>query len=252
VISRQIRMLGLSALAVFAVSVVVSASASAHTYVVCKEGGTEKFTEHLCSTKGETGKWSWAAVTGAETFKVEGTSGVIKLENEAFGKALIECKKDSFTGEITAGGVGSGANTFSECAWYEIGTERHKNHISSCTIPNLFFNVTDKLVSGEGFGTEEEFNATGAEGTFVEFKVEGAGCILKGVYKLKQTEVEILPAKQIFKGEVCALPEAAVGKVEHEIVCSSSGSHLTFNGRPAGLSSTETVKLVSGASWAAE
>jgi hypothetical protein len=250
---RQIRTLGLSMLAVFTVGVVASASASAstHAYFVCKEGGTESFTEHLCATKGETGKWSWAKVEGAETVKVEGTSGISKLAGEIAGeKVSIECSKDTFTGEIGAtglekGGNGKGEYKFSECTLHEITKRRQNVNLSSvCTVANISFNVTDKLITGHNNASEyveDEFDPTGAEGVFVEIKITRATCALKGTYKVAGSP-----------GQVCAFPEATIGKVEHEIVCSSSGSQLKLNGNPAGLFSTETVKLSSGASWAAE
>jgi hypothetical protein len=258
---RQIRILGLSTLAVFAVGVIMSASASAHGYFVCKEGGTEKYTEHLCTTKGETGKWSWIEMKGSETAKVEGTSGTSKLEGEVANiKVVIECKKDTFTGEIgeksfSRGPDGKGEYTFSECGISEIGkTSRADTLLTHCTIPSIVFKVTDKVITGQGYGTEEEFNSkSGVEELFTTVKIEGASCILEGQYKLEDpegSEVEI--GAQISVGQVCALPEADIGKVEHEIVCPQSGSHLTFDAKPASLSSTEKVKLTSGASWAVE
>ena len=258
---RQIRMLGLSVLAVLAVGVVVSASASAHAYFVCKEGGTEKFTEHLCAAKGETGKWSWEEVNGTYGFKVEGTSGTSKLESEVAGQGLsINCEKGSFIGEIGKGstrGKGEGEYTFSECKVYAAYVEtkgRELKLLTTCTVPNISFNVIEHLVSGQGSGTEDEFRSdSGVEGLFVKVKLQGPECALKGTYNLedsKGAEVEI--GGQAFGGMVCALPEAAVGKVEHEVVCPSTGSHLTFNAKPASFFSTDIVKLVGGASWAAE
>jgi hypothetical protein len=249
-VTRQIRTLGLSMLAVLTVGVVASASASAHAYFVCKEGGTEKFTEHLCETKGETGKSSWAKVEGAEELKVEGTSGVSKLTGEISGvKVSIECNKDTFAGEIGGtglekGGNGKGEYKFSECKLHEITKGRQNSNLPGCTVPTIALSVTDKLITGDNGVSEyveDEFDPTGAEGLFVEFKITGATCALKGIFKVAGSP-----------GQVCALPEANIGKVEHEIVCSSSGSQLKLNGNPAGLFSTETVKVSSGASWAAE
>jgi hypothetical protein len=260
-VTRQIRMLGLSALAAVAVGVVVSASASAHAYFVCMEGGTEKFTEHLCAAKGETGKWSWTEANGTYGFKVEGTSGTSKLEGEVAGDQLsINCGKDSFIGEIGKGstrGKGEGEYTFSECKAYVGYAEtkgRESKLLTACVIPTISFKVIEQLVTGQGSGVEDEFRSnSGVEGLLVKVKLQGAECALKGTYNLeddKGAEVEI--GGQAFGGMVCALPEAAVGKVEHEVVCPSTGSHLTFNAKPASFFSTETAKLAGGASWAAE
>jgi hypothetical protein len=256
--SNRIRVLLVSLLAVFAVSAVASGSASAaHGYWVCREGGTEKYTEHLCKTKSETGKWSYLPVELTEKYKVKGTSGVSKLESEVLGaKIIIECKKDTLTGEIEKEGKSTGEITFSECSLFE-NKAYIKTALTACTVPNIVFKYTDKLVTGQGpgpetWGPEDEFNSTGAEETFVEIKLEGASCALKGTYKAKQAEVEILPAKQKFKGQICQLPEAGIGLVKHEVSCSSSGSHLTFASKPAYFFSTEQVELENGWTWGAE
>jgi hypothetical protein len=254
---RQIRMLGLSVLAAFAVGVMLSASASAHTYVVCKSlgAGKGKYESHECKKEGGKDEWEWKEIAGAETFPVEVTSSTVKLEGEMFGggvKTIMECRLAA-KGELAAGGAGTGENTLSECQLYEVGKEHHKNALGAglCSV-GFSFDVTDKVITGQGSGAEVEFNSTAAEKTFAEFKISGASCALRGAYKLKETEVEILPAKQIVAGMVCALPEAAVGKVEHEVVCSSTGSHLTLGGAATSFANTETIKLSDGASWAVE
>jgi hypothetical protein len=253
---RQIKTLGLGVLAVFAVGAVMSASASAHAFVVCREGGTTKYQNNLCAKKVETGKFSFLPVEGAEKYKVEDTSSTIKLEGEFFGgelKTIMECKL-VFSGEIVAGGIGKGEDTLSECKLYELTKERKENLLTGvdCTIPNTLFNVEDKVVTGQGSGPEEEINSTGGEKTFAQIDVSGGSCPLRGDYELKESEVEILPSKQIAAGMVCSLPEAGVGKVEHEIVCSGTGSHLRMSGVAASFVTTETVKLSDGASWAVE
>jgi hypothetical protein len=250
---RQIRTLGLGVLAVLAVGVAMSASASAHEFFVCREGGTTKYENDLCAKKTETGKFSFLPVEGAEKYTVEGTSGTAKLETKhIYGIGIgevIECNKDVFAGEITAEGVGKGESRFSECKWYEVSKERGKKLISGCTVPNLTFDVTDKLITGQDSGVEDEFTPQSGE-AFVKYEIDG--CALEGSYELKESETEILPAKQKLKGMDCALPEAAAGKVEHEIVCTSSGDHLSFQANPASFYSTEAVKLASGVPWAAE
>jgi hypothetical protein len=241
----QIKTWGLGVLAVFAVGMAVSASASAHAYFVCKEGGTEKFTEHLCSAEGATGKWSFAELKGTET-KIEGTSGPLKLETNLFGfKSVIECKKGEYTGLPEVGGEGAGKTTpwFFECALYQRNAERHKVLAHGCSVGTVFLSLKDKLVTGEGgFGTEEEFSAEAGK-DFGVLTISGSECVWRGEYKLSQGE------KPAF---VCALPEAAVGKAEHEIVCSSSSSNFSLGSNSAVLYDTQKVKLVGGASWAAE
>jgi hypothetical protein len=265
--SHRIRVLLGCVLAAFAISAVAAGSASAaHGWWACKEKAGEgieppvKYDNHLCNSKEKPlkeRKWEWKPVEAAEVFKIEGTSGVSKLESEVAGvKILIECKKDTFKGEIEKEGKNKGEVTFSECSLFEV-TKYIKVPLAVCTVPNIVFKFTTQLVTGQGagpatWGPEDEFNSTEAEETFVTIKIEGASCALKGSYKAKQAEVEIKPAAQKFKGQVCAMPEAGVGKLEHEIVCTSSGSHITFGGKPAYFTSTDTVKLENGWWWGAE
>jgi len=243
-----------SLLAVFAVGAVASSSASAHEFKVCQEKGAEEYTEHLCSTKAAGGKWSFEPIAAGNSFEVEGTSGVSKLEGEIAGvKVIIECEKDVFTGSIEPAGKTKGKVIFEGCKLYEV--KKNVKTLLACTVKNIEFTFTDKLVTGQGpgpaaWGPEDEFNSTEAEETFVKITI--TGCALESSNKVKQVTVEILPAKQKFAGQVCQLPEAAVGKVEHEISCSSSGSHLEFGGKPAYFFSNEKVKLVNKWAWAAE
>jgi len=228
--TNRIKVLWVSLLAVFAIGAVASTAASAHEYQYFPAPA-----------------------------KVTGTSGISKLEGEVAGvKTIIECKKDTFTGELEEKGKSKGEITFSECSLFE-DTSHVKTALTKCTVPNIVFKFTDKLVRGQGlgpteWGPEDEFNSTLAEEVFVEIKITGSECALKGTYKAKQHEVGVKEGTEEvkYKGQVCALPEAGVEEVEHEIVCTSSGSHLMFNGKPAYFFSTDKVKLESGAKWAAE
>lgn len=267
--TNRIRVMFVSLLAVFAVSAVVSSSASAaHGYWVCKEGAASeppvKYDNHECNTQVKPlaeRKWEWLEVKGTEKFSVEGESAASKLEGEVAGlKTIVECKKDKFKGEIEKEGKSKGEITFETCEFFEV-----KNHVktavANCTVPPITFKFIDALVQGQGlgpatWGPEDQFNPETGE-TFVEIKIEGASCVLKGTYKATQHEVAISEGTTTvkYKGQVCALPEAGVGKVVHEIVCTSTGSHLTFNGKAAYFFSTDPVHLVGTAKewgWDAE
>jgi len=263
--SSQIRILFVSMLAVFAISAIASASASAaHGWWVCNKvatAGSGRYTTHECTAEGGGKEWEWKEVAGTEKFKLEGASTASKLEGEVLGnKIIIECPRDTVEeGEIEKEGKSKGKITFFECKSYKVtkgvGKPERVKELLTCVVPNISFKFTDKLVTGQGagpatWGPEDEFNSTGAGEEFVTIDLES--CALESTNKVLQAEVEIKPAAQKFKGQVCALPEAAVGKVTHEVSCSSSGSHLTFGGKPSYFFSTEQVKLENGWAWAAE
>jgi len=247
-VSRQVRLLGLSMLAVSAVGVVMSASASAHAYFVCKEGGTEKYETSLCAKKQETGKFSFLPVEKAETYKVEGkSSGIIEVENmePAFlgnPRTGIECKKDKLVGEIGAGESKRDVFTFEECALYLAQSHRRIAQ-NNCSVPNIpSTDLKSSLITGTGSGPEDEFEPESGT-TMFEITLTGGQCVWAGKYSLT--------GKQS-----CSLPEGFAGKVEHEIVCSPTGSSLDFqavpsNG-PAKLFMDTTVKLSAGSAWGAE
>jgi hypothetical protein len=239
--TNRIRALLVSMLAVFAVSAVAAGSASAHAYIVCKEAGTEKYTEHECKTKSETGKWSWAEVAGAETFETTSESGPTLFESKLSGvRIIIECKKDEDTGIIEKEGKSKKEIiTYKECTIAQV--VKHKKEIlASCkvgtegTIKTVALKNT--LITGKGIGPEVEFEPESGT-TFAEIVI--TGCSLESTTKVT--------GKQI-----CQLPEATVGKVKHEVVCSPSGGELKFGAEPASYYGTETVSLSNGWGWAAE
>lgn len=241
--SSRIRIMLLSLLAVFAISAVAAASASAHEFLVCQETGTEKYTEHLCSTKNETGKWSFAAIAAGKSFEVEGTSGVSKLEGTIGGqKVIIECSTDVTKVTLEPAGATKGTITFSGCKIFSV--TKGKKTLLKCVVNSvgeaaekIKLTFLDVLVTGKGGGPEDEFKPAVAEKPFVEIETSGAECAL--VAKTAVTGTTI-----------CQLPEAEVGLVEHEIECSPSGSSLKLGATAAGFFSAAKVKIVgTGAGW---
>lgn len=227
----KVRLITLGMLAVFAVSAVVSGSASAHRFITNKcvpwtnatiAWETLKKCEEQNPAGGDATKnWQHEEQTKAA---VEGTSGVSKLEGEiAKTPVTIECKKDKFKGTLLTGGLSEGEVTFEECSIPGQGT---------CVVPNIKFKFKDKLIAGP----EDEFEPeTGT--LFVEIKVEV--CALKGSYEVKGTQK-------------CKLPEGEVFKIEHQIECTPAGSSLTLGGKAAKFTSNEHLHEVSGREWAAE
>ena len=207
------------------------------TFWLCREGGTEKYENHLCAKKIEAGKWSFLPVEKAEKYAFEGTSGVSKLEGTLAGlRTIIECKKDEITGELESGGrTKNVVITYKECKLFTVS--KYIKTLTSCTVPNISTSkLNDFLVMGKGVGPEDEFEP--AEGTtFATVTVEG--CSLESKEKVT--------GKQI-----CQLPEATVGLVEHELECSPSGGSLLFGGKPASYYGNALVKLTNGWAWGAE
>ena len=210
---------------------------------LCREAGTEEYENHLCAKKIAGGKWSYLPVEKAELYAFEGTSGVSKLESELGGKrVIIECKKDKITGELESGGrTKNVVITYEECKLFQV-VKYIKTELPKCVVGTAGTITTNKLndflITGKGIGPEDEFEP--AEGTtFVKIKIAGAECAL--------ASEEAVTGKQI-----CQLPEATVGKVEHEVVCSPSGGSLVLGTKAASYYGTANIKLTNGWSWGAE
>jgi hypothetical protein len=242
--TRQIRLSGLGMLIVFAVGMAMSGSASAHEFFVCREGGTEKYETSVCAKKIETGKFSFLPVEGTKTYAVEGTNnGVIKLENAVTGnnpRASFECKKSQFNGTIEKEGKSKDDTLIlQECALYL--TQSHRRTRTSCVVPNIETNpLKGELLTTTGSGPEDKLKA---ESGSTLFMITINSCTFEGRYELTGEQS-------------CSLPEGAVGKQEHEIVCSPTGSSLVFvafGAGPAKLIMDTTVKLAEvTAAWGAE
>jgi hypothetical protein len=236
---RQIRILGLSMLAVVAIGAISSASASASTqsFSICREGGTEKYENHLCGKTAETGKWSFAPVEKAEKYTLEGTGGVSKLEGLIGGtKVVVECKKGKITGEIESEGKTKNlVIVYEECKLFTI--VKHVRAATACIVSNITTNkLIGTLVEGSDHGPEDELAP--AEGTTLA-KVKVAECALESM--------ENVTGKQ-----TCSIPEAVAGLVEHELVCSPSGGALEFGKKPASYYGTTSAKLSNGSAWGTE
>jgi hypothetical protein len=236
--SSRIRIMLVSLLAVLAVGAVASASASAHTYTICRTGGTEKYETNKCTGPKTAGTFSILPVELTEKYSFEGTSGVSKLEGTLAGdRAIIECKKDKITGEIEKEGKSKASViTYEECS-LAIVVKHVREAETTCKVPNIKTEpLKDLLITGKGIGPEEEFEPESGT-TFATVVVEG--CALESREKVT--------GKQI-----CQLPEATVEKAEHELDCSPTGGSLDFAGKPASYYGNATVKLTNGAAWDAE
>jgi len=207
------------------------------SFSVCREGGTEKYENHSCAKTIETGKWSFLPVEKAEKYAFEGTSGVSKLES-AIGvtAVIIECKKDNTKGELESGGRAKDVViTYEECKLFTVA--KHIKAVTKCSVHNITTNkLNEFLVQGRDSGPEDEVEPE--TGTAVA-TVTVEGCSLESENKVtgKQT---------------CSLPEATVGLVEHELVCSPTVGTLLFAGKAASYYGTASVKLTNRWAWGTE
>jgi hypothetical protein len=205
---------------------------------LCREGGTEKYANHSCNIKTETGKESFLPVETAEVYLTEGRSGVSKIDGTiGGGRVLIECKKGKMTGELESGGRTKNIFiTSEECKLFTVA--KYTKTATTCVVPNLETSrLNDYLVMGKGIGPEGAIETAVASDAILTVTLEA--CALEGKYSLT--------GKQI-----CRLSEETVGLVEHELVCSPSGGALKFEGEPASYYGTALVKLTNGWTWGAE
>jgi hypothetical protein len=183
-----------------------------------------------------------SATASAHSYKIEGktigagakeevlvSSGTGEFESVLLGtKILITCQED----------LGSAANNAIEsegkskfkvefkngCLMSEI-KEGKKTPLASCVVAEpVKAEGEDLLVGTNGF-PEEEFKEKESKAFSI---ISITGCALES-----KTEVK--------GGTVCALPEASVEEVSHEIVCTGVGSKLKYGKEAAFLYSTETI-----------
>lgn len=240
---QRIRPLGLALVAVFAISAVASASASAALpeFVHCVKQTTKKFewTEKECKTKSgnKTGEFEKEAVkAGVGKLKFTSTSGKGTLETK--GGAKVTCTSDTDKGELTgAKEAKKVVVTFKGCETLGLKCQTGV--------------VEGEIVTKELKGTLGYINKTKKEvglsltpavagGPFVEFKCgpkeeikvvvkegEGKGGnsvigaitpvnVLSKTFTLKFTQVKGVQAPEMFEGGVRDVLESSIngGKVE--------------------------------------
>ncbi len=220
--SIRVRLIVLSMLAVFALSVVASASASAESndvWEVCKEkagAGTEppkKFDEHKCNTQVKAlalRKWEWVTLAAGEEFKTISKGGVQKLIGHIGGVAIeIECKKVTDTGNIKGGAPGTdeGSIEYTECKIVGAAGCGVKSPPPTKAGTILVASVKTKLIQIEPGVEGEEFST--ASGTFVELELGEAENATTHEFEKK---CGVFPlAKQKITGVVVGKAEVGAG-----------------------------------------
>ena len=242
----RIRLILLSVLAVFAVSAIASASASALEYSRCKNVGKGLgfFENSNCKHEGGEKEWEFVPIEAGVKLKVEGTDNGGKLESTIAGlKAIIECQSSSFTGELEAEGKSSNEVVkFTGCEFF-INSHGAKTAEPACAVaePLETKKLNNILVAGPALGPEVEFSPAAGK-VFAEFEI--INCALAAKVKV-ETATE-------GKGQVCELPEGSYGRVDHEIECSSDGSgELRIGANKVNFFTNFDAKLESGAWWTA-
>jgi hypothetical protein len=206
------RLVMLSLLAVFAISAVVSASASAGKFEVCAEGGGSgtKYTTHKCEIESGTGKWEWVVFkTGLEN-KVESSGGTFTLKAAL---KTVTCEAVADEGTIGEGGKDEATKiAFTKCKTGTAGCEvKNKGGVLGTVevtaIPTLLEEVGGKLVnkySQKTVGTTKEFVTLEFSGT----SCAGAGYVTTKIKGDVAAEVKNEP-----NGEVkLTFPEPAIAQ----------------------------------------
>jgi hypothetical protein len=243
--SNRIRVLLVSLLAVFAVSAVASASASAHQYMRCTEkplGLGPKWDNDVCNTMTKPpAERRWEIVSVANGTKVEGTSGESILKSELdFVKLTIKCSKDTFSGDLDESGKSSHTViTYEGCALANPAGETCE---VNATLPTN--ELKDELVTGSGSRLEDKFESEGTHFIEIEIKQKsGKTCTPKGTYPITGSQT-----CEVDKTNA----EAETLAADHKIICSTTGSKLKLGPEKATYEGTATVGLQGGGNWAAE
>jgi hypothetical protein len=162
-----------------------------------------------------------------KAFAIEGSSVESLLESTiALEKIFIQCKADSFTGQIEIEGENKGTISFKECKLLN----SKKGTIAGCKVTEpIETKVKSKLVNGPP--VEDEFVPAAGE---IFVTIEILGCektAFNGKYEVKGSQI-------------CKLPEGEKEKAEHTIECTKTGSKLKLGLEKASFESKEEkVKL---------
>jgi hypothetical protein len=178
---------------------------------VCQEGGTEKFEEHKCSKKSETGKWSWLPITGGEIvegkethhFKVESSGGTFTL---TAGGKTVTCKKVTDKGTIESAGADKATEIkFEECSTGTAGCEvENKGGTLKTVVVSEIPTQLEQVVIGEEEILVDKFSqkTVGTTKEFVTLVFSGTSCSAAGYVETKVKGDVAAEVKNEANGEV--------------------------------------------------
>lgn len=212
----------LSVAAVFVVSVVGAASASAHFYAVCETRAvTEaRWSNGECTERGGTEKFATKELTSEEIGgeNVERETGTTPETQELVGelggeKIIIGCAKGKIeSGKISTGGKTEATLEYSECSLFAAKTGKK---IEACTVNPISASVKGAL---EGSPLEIKFEPKGEN--FTEITITGASCLEK------------ISKAPVTGTQTCELLPWRFRRLQ-SIHCATTGSKLTFAKNPA-------------------
>ena len=213
--ANRLRVLLVSVLAVFAISMIASASASASPiWEVCEKGGTEEFETHRCAQKGAGGDWSWKYLELSKAYNVVSKGGTQELVLDTAGaKPVIACEHVSDQGNIKGGAPGTDEVTelkYTEC----------KINLPSCPVVKT---------AGEPSGTVAVPSGVKSE------LFEESGVIKDRFSPASGTTLVTLEIGKKENGSkeaegICSPLPAVNNKVEGTAVATVDGKNLNFTG----------------------
>jgi hypothetical protein len=176
-----------------------------------------------------------------EALEVTATVGTAQLSGFLLkAKIMIECTKNKEVGGlIEPEGKSKGEIVYEGCTLYSIHSIKESLSANCRVTEPIKFKFLDLLIVGKGGLIEDEFKPATGE-NFVEITVGNAPektCLEKGTFPAKGTYTASLGAE----GEVL--------KTLHELVFTSGGSKLTFNGEPASYTNRISLELKDAKSW---
>jgi len=238
VLTGRLAVVLLSLVAVFVVSAVGAASASAHFFAVCEtRGSTEaRWSNSECTERGGTEKFATKELASEE---VEGESeagetaelaGTVASEKITIGcgKTAIETGK----GTVETGGKTKATIVYSKCALYKTSTGKE---IEKCEVANITAKVKGALEETSG---ELEVKLEPETGSiFAEITISGSTCL----EKVSKAAVE--------GSQKCHLPGHWGFQRLHLIHCLASGSSLKFDKEAATYRGLFSLRLRRGLPW---
>jgi len=232
--SNRLRVLLVSLLAVFAVSAIASASASAQEYFTCNANAAGLYTTNQCNVLAGTKAFELEKIPAAGKVKFTSSNTIGGYKHPAILEGqigtlsvIVECATVTGTGELEEKGKVKGEVKATECKIFQV-VKAIKGELTACKVEPISSNFKDQLVAGKGIGSEDEFKPA-AEGTLVvEIELTGALCALP-----KKNKVEVAKAGQ---GVSAYIIEPNVSKKEHVHVFTGTGSeNLRFAGNKASI-----------------
>jgi hypothetical protein len=178
------------------------------------------------------------------TEAIEGVVGSASLQSEVSGlKIIIECTKNSFTGEIEAGGKSKGEIKYESCKVLSV-KEGKKETLTLCKVLEpISFKFLDKLFTQTKAGVVADNFEPSTPPIFVTIEIEGSTCVLNAGSKVKKFKVEGTYAASLGA-------QAEEDQTEHELVFTEAGSSVTFEGKPASYTNTVAkLKRTNGKEW---